>query len=309
MRSTHCKKKWFLLFSVLISGFIFLGFNSSFFEYNKFPKPLVFPNNILNPDDKDLNVTIFETNTWIFNNNIMQYSTMIGVNSKKEVEIQAIVLTKRKFENYLRCLVWSNNLNFVNTSVIDVFKMNEKFWQIFKVKCVVGADELSNSSSIFVAVIDSRDYANRDKSLPTKIFAQRPTFYDLQKKKEPGVTNCVHMLRDVDSARYKKILNWAEINKQIGLSRTTLYHIDQNKTTMNMIREKYPNFIHVIDYEYDLNKVCSRLELHGLKNCSQLYGFLFKGELFNLHERVCTNECKFYIFLLKLKKNLCFSAF
>jgi hypothetical protein len=298
MRSAISRRKLLLITSITTVGIVFIFFDfGDDYERSEQPKsnlkkPQSFIERILNPVDMGFEAAVFDTNTWVFNKNIMQYSTMAGINSQNEVEIQAIILSKTPFLNNLKCLVSSNNVQFINTSVRNILKMNDKFWQIYQIKCVFKADMLSNISNMFVSVIDARDYEITDNTNKTKIFAQRPTFYDLNTKKVPGVTNCVHMLRDVGSNRYKKILNWVEINKAIGLSKTTFYHVDHNKTYMDIIRKKYPDFVHVIDYEYDLARVCSKLEAHGLTDCSKTYGIIFEESRFNLHERICTNECK-----------------
>jgi hypothetical protein len=237
---------------------------------------------------------VFETNTWIFNDEVMQYSTYAQNNSNSSIQIRSIVALSTDKPKKLACIISEDDKNFFVYPLAKLMVLNNAFHIIYLVECVFLEKDFSNASNIYVAIVEAKNYQTNSGVGETLLFAQRPRFY--LDKKQSGVTNCVHTLRDVNSARYKDLLNWLEMNIALGFSSMTFYHIDEDKKVLWQILGHHPNFVEVVDYNLNIESICSRLEQHGLKACKEKYEFLFKSHYFNFHERLCTNDCNLFFF-------------
>jgi hypothetical protein len=241
----------------------------------------------------DYSAVVFETHNWVFNKDVMQFSAYAQINSNKQVEIRSVLTFRGAADRNCICIASDDNKKFSKKPIESMTNLNYAFKDLYVVKCVFEASEFSNASNIFVSVVRETEFSNTIADTAT-LFAHRPKFYEL-KAKELGVTNCVHTLRTIDSTRYKDVLNWLEINIALGVSSMTFYFMDQDDSVLNKILAHHPNFVEVIRYRISTQLACSKLEPHGLKDCAQLYGFIFHESMFNFHERLCTNDCKLNI--------------
>jgi hypothetical protein len=243
-----------------------------------------------------------EPNEWIFNGNVLQYSTVAPINPIKQYEIEAIIISKEgNFDmvSFLECFLHINSTQSIKKLVMyNVNVIAKRLFEIFKVKCVIeNSDYLAINGQISVSVVDSRIYNEKQQSSlknSTKqqtLFAHRVKLHPAGKAKEKSIVNCVHMLRNVDEPRFLRILNWIEINKAFGMAKIKFYTIDSENPYLSKIKSKYRKLVEVHYYKMKIEHICVSMIKRGITNCVENYGYFFDEQFFNYHERIATNAC------------------
>jgi hypothetical protein len=124
-----------------------------------------------------------------------------------------------------------------------------------------------------------------------------------------GIGHCVHLIRDLNQNRSKRLLNWTKMQKKIGIKEIRLYIFNVTGDVVSSIRENNSNdFIKIIYHHTKFEDVCKK-EIKRLnsnpssiffrkqhmicENAFKIY-FNFNDEMIsNAHERINTNDCFF----------------
>ena len=118
-------------------------------------------------------------------------------------------------------------------------------------------------------------------------------------------------MRNFDQVRKKRLLNWIEIQKNIGIKEMRFYVLNATDDTIKTIKEKYSeDFIKIVIHHTSFENVCQkeikRLEknpnsllfkkqYNACEKAFRLHFDLSDNLAFNTHERINTNDC-FYHF-------------
>jgi hypothetical protein len=241
-----------------------------------------------------------EPNSWIFNKNIMQYSTIASLNQIQQYEVEAILMFKEDnldLVTFLECYFHVNNTHFIKRLV--QYKVNviaKRLFQIIKVKCLVDkADYAASNNKLVVSMIDSRAFdkniTSTANSTNKKLLLAHRVKIIIASKAKSKVMNCVHMLRNIDESRLKKTLNWIEMNKAFGMDKIVFYTVEAENEPVRIIKNKYAKLVAFNHYKTKIEDVCAGLIKLGMAYCVEKYSYFFDVRFFNYHERVTTNAC------------------
>jgi hypothetical protein len=276
------------------------------YEPNNLTRLLKDPNNanvflFQNTIEQTYTVVAFESSSWIFNKNVLQYSTIMTVNYKQRIEIESIIMfnkTREKMIKSLKCffLIGENIIILQKATElvkIDAFSRNK--YILFKVKCSLEPDKhVGLLDSLYVGVIDLNDLSSSDSIQNATIFVHKPKIFDRLIPKQKKIVNCVHTVYDLSEKRYLKIRNWIQMNKAFGVERIKLCALDFNSPYLMRLKSEFSSLIEINKYQLNLRFICSIMEIFGVVDCFESYFFYFNAAAnFNFHEKICTNECKY----------------
>lgn len=257
---TFISKITFTIISFLILVYIFI--------YNSIEYENAFDNLA---DDR---VPVFSPNTWIFNQNIAQYSTRVLLTRQGNVIVEALAFVSYENEKpdlvrgKMRCVVFLN-------SKVHIFRMYETismltripsgsmyYRQLWKLRCRIPSSVHSyNLNGIKIALTDIEEYERLKKS---NLYGKRhplvsfhyPNFYDLKVAKKRSVAHCVHMVHNMNEIRAKRMRNWIEIQKRFGYDRIRLYFDIVDTSLETSLRKEFGSFVDVVTYRLDFDWVC-----------------------------------------------------
>ena len=270
------------------------------------------------------NVSIFDPNTWVFNQNVAQYSTKIIYTRNNNLYIEALTLVSYEDENEInntikervKCIV------LINQNVLSIFDIEDllgrpTFGQrsIWKVRCKLSPiDEyISKVETMRIAITDiqefnrlnsSAEFINREKLLSY----HWANVYDERIAKKKSVAQCVHTVRGLNKRKTNQLKNWLKIQKSIGIDRVKFYFTSvEDSTKMELIQE-FRDYIDIVDYRLDFEFICkyplllnrSSYNIDNVtlaylyNNCLKFFNEYFDGSefhLLNANEVICTNDC------------------
>jgi hypothetical protein len=210
------------------------------------------------------NVATIEPNNWLINKRIVTFTTLAA--SKTDIiYFYIIILSHGAFisevfhSNSLKC-VFKYSYQFVwiqkAAELLEMDSYND--FQTHKITCAVRMNSSLVVSYFSVGLIDVRDYKNSlDKS--NSIFTQRPVIYNMSQQIITGVVGIVLSLRNIDSSNLVQTTNWIEMNKAIGISKIKMFTFEYRNPYVQRIKEKFPGFVEIIDFEVNVTKICSSL--------------------------------------------------
>ena len=278
------------------------------------------------------NAKINVNNEWTINKSILQYSSFVILEKNGLIKIDVLALINKKniskssLYNDVKCVIKSKNnfrLYLVQPDdIIDIPFMHDDFF--WKFQCLYKIEEkdelLSDLRDLKVAIVFTNEYfsskknsifSNKEELGVEYIQYQQPKFFNSLVPKKKAVGHCVHLVRDLNEARTKKILNWINMQREIGIEEIRLYIFNVTNDVISIIQNYYTsNFVKIIYHGTKLDEVCKK-ELERYKanpesvlfkkiynNCSKLHEIQFDTSndlILNAHERINTNDC-FYNF-------------
>jgi hypothetical protein len=237
------------------------------------------------------------SNTWLFNENIFQYSTtarLIRGSVESKIEIESLVYFRHQpspsTQNFINamlkkqyCLVKFNgneglNEGGGNDSKLVLLEYNDlvmlgknKDLVFYSIKCALDFEqnnrkELDVVNSIQVAIIDPTAYRKANHGA---IFFHKPNIVTHKGPKlQTKTVNCVHTLRDVNTdIKYKHLKNWLRINQLMGVGRIRLCIMTGDKSSepyenrlKDLVKLFGKDFIDVVEYESNPRRLCDKLK-------------------------------------------------
>ena len=299
-----------LIFLTLIINFVLYDVFSSFFT------------NKLKPVNRN------NVREWVINGNITQYSayflTQKNFFSSYQYIEALLVLSFElesnraiKIENYLKCLYKTANDDEFNkldtSSVIKISFMPVKGInkKLYRVRCRINENLNSDiHDSIQVAIVAENEFEN-NKIPKDYIQYQRTNILKMNKSEESRnrVAHCVHMLRNLDERRTKRLVNWIEQQKAIGISKISIYMYDVSNELVDLLEKRYESsFLKLIKHPVKYEEVCKHQIMNAkmypessiyknlLNICKNAHNYHFEmtnNLVSNTHERINTNDCFF----------------
>jgi hypothetical protein len=307
------KLKSFLLAFVIVGMITFITI------YNNLNR-VQLPKENLNFENEFFQV---ESTKWLINNRIAQYSARLIVD-KDKVIIEALALTDYvnqeaafqkqnikflvKYENKLFVMdvqgAFGNTTNFIfGKSCRHIWRFNTVIQNIFQ-----------NLDQIFYALTDYGEYlkllnfVNRTDDLMAYFAFHKPVVYRTDSVKKKAIAHCLHYVRYLNENRgLERMLNWLEIQKNLGMDKIKAYFYRVDKNSYQTIRSAYgTDFLEIIDFKlhfvylcqfqlYRLNRdVESSINSYLAKLCKKTFEVYFKKKDFALQttmELFTTNDC------------------
>lgn len=298
---------------VYVSSSIFTNYSSKQMD-NKFLKSKYMIKDTLAP--------VLDTHYWIFNGVIAQYSSKI-ILSTDRLTLEAFVfcdtdqhisflLENTKFIVKLddkQMELDTRVANPVNTHV-NKNGMSRHFWRLRT--HIETIDKQLNITKITFAIVEKNEYTQmlkkyeHDFNRRYLLTYHKPKIYNENDKKQGQVVHCLHMVRELDQIRLKRMLNWLEIQKRIGFRKIKMYFYRVSHKAEEVIRKKYNDLVEIVNYSFDEKHLCayyyklhnanisSNLSKDLLDNCVKYLEVFFDGKLddvVNSHEKICLNDC------------------
>ena len=313
----------------LKSFLILLIFNIILFYYEI--KPYIYMRKLslykfleINIPKRNYSFAIFNPNTWIFNQNVSQYSTKIIYTRNNKLFIEALTLFLYQEENKInytikervKCIV------ILNQKILSIFAIKETlarptFGQrsIWKVRCELAPKDyyLSIIKKIRIAITDIQEFNklnNSDKFINKEMLLSFhiANFYDERVAKKKSVAHCVHTVRGLHKRKTNQLKNWLKIQKNIGIDRVKFYFTSVESSTKMELMQEFVGYIEIVDYRLDFDFICkyslflrrssfnidTKAIVYLYNNCLNFYRRYFDGtkfDILNANEIICTNDC------------------
>ena len=260
---------------------------------------------------------------WTLNSQLLQYSAVVFVD-KKRVIVEGLIflnlLYGEKIEksNGIKCLILNDELELqasVSRKIIKIPLRNypDTNMALWKIKCEFMRikDRNENFDAYKVAIVNSNDFMSEENkniftnqlaTIPSNLIKfQEAIIYYADKKKQPAIVNCVNLIKNLNAKDLKKLLNWLEIQFELGMKKVTLYFYEPDEQAYKTIRLKYSiNEVEIINYESKTANVCkyenalnrkypnSEIFQNLYKLCLKFY---FDTFTFEAHEAMSANDC------------------
>ena len=251
----------------------------------------------------------YKKNEWMLNNRVYQYSSHVFIQNDKPIQIDSIIMTTTELnetyvKSYLRCVIKSTatdkEIQFKITFVINFI------YNIKRVKCDVDRN-IFHFQEFSVAIIDLMDVNNQ--SLEVMNNFQLPNIIHKPFKKLPEVVHCVHYTFDLKVNDAKKIQQWLEIQRNIGIKKIILYTSNIDRLVEHEISRIYDkSFVEIRPYSIHYEAICDPRRLHAYRkiglekyqkmkdNCEYAYHKSFSNPHANTtnrwkHQKISSNDC------------------
>ena len=273
----------------------------------------------IEPEEAKPIFTIFDPNTWVFNQNVSQYSTKIIYTRDNKLFIEALTLLSYQDENMIKerikCIL------LINQHLVGILDIEEMLGKptfgdrsIWKLRCELSPiDEyLPNVKKIRVAITDFQEFKELNSSAKFISKEKLLTFqwanvYDERVAKKKSVAHCVHTVYVLHERKVNQLKNWLKIQKSIGIDRVKFYFTSVDNSTKMELMQEFGNYIDIVDYRLDFEFICkyplSLIRLSDVdeetlvylyNNCVNFFTEYFDGSefhLLNANEVICTNDC------------------
>lgn len=288
---------------------------------------------IKNPIYRDEN--IFKTNTWIVNGIITQYSSLISLTDRKQIEIESLLFIylnseiEKELDSRLKCLVKINEdyllLNSTENYKIPLYANKQGIKFLLRVKCVLNKKEHKYEfEKIQVSVLDQELSDNYQNKLNFILF-QKPSFFNRLVPKIKSVANCVHFVYSIDKPKLRKMRDWIRIQRELGQHKIKFYFWLVPQAIKNEVLKGNENFVEIIDFPTNYSQVCAwqirKVEQYPnspeykliLENCKRsIEKFFDVNDIMGQRtlKEVCSNDCLFnFRYLYEYVTNYDFDEF
>ena len=272
------------------------------------------------------NISYFQTNTWIFNNRVYQYSSHLFIENQIPTQIDSIIMMTEEV-----------NETVVNDSFICILKSVENdvefYYRITKIfsfrysnakriKCDITNEINLEINNIVVAIINKFDFIREE--IDFKIIKNHKTLFKLpwnmisfQKprviykpiKKIPKIAHCLHYTYNINQIGLDKILNWLDYQKSVGIDKIIIYDSDKAKILQNAIALRFnKEFVDVRSYYIEYDNICDIRRLNTFRQeevskyqlmkdyCEDLFHTRFEDPINTplnrwKHQKLSCNDC------------------
>lgn len=206
--------------------------------------------------DHNYSFVPFENNKWLFNQNILQFSTVYTVLDNDKILVESLVLSlSNDLDNHkskIRCGISSD---LTDLSLFRPYEIVRLVDVLFHVKCKVRLQaNWTSRTLIYSSVIDIRD------TLRSVINTQLAKFYSSRVEKVKSVYECSGTIRKVNEQLYQSTLTWIKMLKRAGYARVKLISTDfKNNSFLNKLQASSPDFVDIEEYEMNVSVICASM--------------------------------------------------
>ena len=267
-----------------------------------------------------------ESNKWILNNRLYQYSSSLIVKNGILKHIEGIIILTVNYNLYLikyniRCILkFSQNGSEIELRVNYAYNLKSGI-----VRVICDIDQIiSDFKGTLVAIIDSNDFKSNFESSNlaeedldnlhfkwprNMINYQIPRIIEVPINKIEQIAHCVHYTYDTTTDDVHRILNWIELQRQIGVKKIVFYNANMHTLLENAIGKIYDDeFIEIRPYKIQYEAICNLDALNKLRktdilkyqvlndHCEDAFYNFFDNPSLDAnnrerHQRVTSNDC------------------
>lgn len=207
----------------------------------------------------------FEDLRWIFNGNIIQYSTLYS-SQQDYILFETLIFSNSENINKFKCLI----LNASKIIVQKVYNISEKQFELdigYVVRCKLKATKFSNAYPLYIAIVQDFNFTMSQKL----VHFNRVFPVNKPEKSTPKIILCSGVVRFITRKLFQKIFGWISINKQLGYSKIRLSYLDFPNNYLKRINHTFGTFVEMIPYSCHLEKICSYLVGFNYSYCLEYY--------------------------------------
>ena len=266
----------------------------------------------------------YPTNSWMFNNRVYQYSSLLIVKNGKPIRVESMILTRgehkeNSVKKNFRCIVKSMRNGTEATykvTKVFIFVSNAK-----RVKCDIEGNKI-DFDDIAVAIINLSDFKIHSKNLTENdlgslffklprnmLHFQIPRIVFKNDAKIQKVSHCVHYSYNIVEQDLDKIVNWLEFQKKIGVDKVVFYDANIHKLLEEILYKKFGNnFVDIRPYHIHFEAICDFKRLNYYKEldliryqamkdqCEDAFYNVFNNPIFSAknrwnHQKITSNDC------------------
>jgi hypothetical protein len=120
----------------------------------------------------------FETDSWIINENLLQYGTIMSLREDNQIEIEAILWVvdpKNVDIKFLKCFVKLNSNVSILADVFEILPWHHSPYYgslVHNAKCLLSVEQYRRvkNNEIVVSMIDMRDFKNQNSNISVNFF-------------------------------------------------------------------------------------------------------------------------------------------
>jgi hypothetical protein len=244
----------------------------------------------------------FNTDSWIINESLLQYGTIMSLREDSQIEIEAILWIAKPKDTetkFLKCFV---KLNRNETILADVFELvrlqhSDHYGNLMhNAKCLLNVEQYRRvfNNQIVVSMIDLRDFGKfSNKSI--NLFGKVPMFFNRKLPKEKSVLMCSCALYDIGDVTYEHVLTWAKLNRAMGV-KSQIYTMNYKNPNFQKLKEQHSDTVDVFDYELDTQALCKKHKARNVSECFEKHKFFFDERFqthsfFHFHNVIMMDNC------------------
>jgi hypothetical protein len=234
-------------------------------------------------DKIQTNITYFQTNTWIFNNRVFQYSSHLFIQNGKPTQIDSIIMTIDEVKESIVNDSFICLLKSVESGIELYYEITKiysfKFSNAKRVKCDIRDDINFEINNIVVAIINKLDFINgnvdykiiKNHKIPFKlpwnmISFQKPRIIYKPVKKIKKVAHCLHYTYNINQIDVSRILKWLDYQKSVGIDKIIIYNSDKESSWQNEIYLRFDKkFVDLRKYYIKYDDICDVVRLNKFK--------------------------------------------
>ena len=206
----------------------------------------------------ELNKDIYHlNNNWMFNINLMQFSSYIIIKNDKNRNVEGMVYVNGDpSTKNLRCLLFSTELK--KLIVLDVkFMYRAAIPYVRKIICEFDDDPNFDLNYAVVAIVFQSDF-NLDSNNPSRYTTEIinyhiPQIIFVQEPRIKDVGICLQFVSRV----YPGIYNWVQLHKDFKAAELVMYDGSHDKSLRNLLSKSFQKpFVDIYDYKIGQNEIC-----------------------------------------------------
>jgi hypothetical protein len=241
-------------------------------------------------DSRRYKFETIDSSEWIFNDNILQYTTVASLTKQGRVEIEITLraIVNDLFTNLpsLRCMIRLNKHKVLVRQVHEILQLESE-----RVKCLLTKEEyrLVENNRIIVGVFDERSHY-RDSNMT--VHGKEAAFFDRTRPKLAAFKLCSCRINSLNEQLLQNLLLWVEMHQRIGVAEISLYTTDFDDSYWSRVRKKYPEkFVSIQGSHLDSRYYCSKHRDLDETPCANKYNFLFVKDQEPVHQTLMMNHC------------------
>lgn len=239
---------------------------------------------VIEPNEIPFSIVKINPLKWIFNGNVMQYSSVLWKN-KANLQFGVFLAMDIESKDELLCLILiENHLIIEEITILEPVIMvtrarfTDKQWIA---KCPLRNYALASTlNDVYIAVVEKRRI-ERFSPYKNETVNDRLVYFNIaevieqKNKASKSIILCGELLRDVDQNRFEKFFGWIYMHKSMGYSKAKIAYVDMNSSYLDHLKQHFGEFIEMVHLPCTLERICSYLNGTDFTNCLDYYKEVF----------------------------------
>jgi hypothetical protein len=243
-------------------------------------------------------------NNWMYNVNLMQFSSYIIIKDDKNRNLEGMVYVNADpRDSDLRCLIYSNGMD---KPIVLKVKTMYKLAVFYVRKIICEFEDIPGFSlnELVTAIVFENDF-NYDLSQPSRftkdiINYQIPQIIEVQEPRIKDVGICLQFVSRV----YPGIYNWVKLHQDFKAAELVMYDGSHDKSLRKLLSKSFQKpFTDIYDYNTAENDICNNKIILSYKTkftsiftdyrrkCSATYQSTLARSYDGNHNHLSANDC------------------